>query len=96
MSKIFCFVRNTDNNWLYTVALAEDGNCIANHTSSNMTFAKHDIGITSDWKHDIYKEHYPNGYELVWLETNEDFEREDFKQAWSLNAKLVLDELCSI
>lgn len=42
-------------------------NCVANHWSSGEHWCKHDMGITSDWKHDIYKEMYPDGYELVWL-----------------------------
>lgn len=40
---------------------------ITNHLSSGETWCKHDMGITSDWKHDIYNEMYPDGYELVWL-----------------------------
>lgn len=42
-------------------------NQIASHWSSNEAWCMHDMGITSDWKHDIYKELYPNGYELIWL-----------------------------
>jgi hypothetical protein len=50
------------------MAIAEDGNVLAKHLSSNTHWAKHDIGITSDWKHNYYKAHYPDGYELVWLD----------------------------
>lgn len=42
-------------------------NVIANHSSSGETWCKHDMGITSDWKHDIYGMEHPNGYELIWL-----------------------------
>lgn len=42
-------------------------NQIAGHWSSGESWCKHDMGITSDWKHDIYNEMYPDGYELVWL-----------------------------
>lgn len=49
----------------------EDGkeklNCIASHVSSGETFCKHDMGLTSNWKHDIYKELHPDGYELEFL-----------------------------
>lgn len=48
-------------------ALAEDGVCVANHISSSENFAKHDMGITSDWQHKKYNAHYPDGYELVWI-----------------------------
>lgn len=40
---------------------------IESHWSSGVEWTKHDMGITSDWKHDVYKELYPEGYELVWL-----------------------------
>lgn len=40
---------------------------IENHYSSGINWTKHDMGITSDWKHEIYKEKFPNGYELIWL-----------------------------
>lgn len=49
----------------------EDGttklNSIASHWSSGENWCQHDMGITSDWKHDTYKELYPDGYELKWL-----------------------------
>lgn len=67
--KIFCFInsgRGTD--WIRVSALSEDGEFLAGHVSSSEGFAKHDIGLTSDWKHDAYKERYPDGYELVWVD----------------------------
>ena len=42
-------------------------NVIANHFSSGENWCKHDMGITSDWKHNIYGMEHPNGYELIWL-----------------------------
>lgn len=49
-------------------ALAEDGTGIASHLSSSVGFAKHDMGLSSDWKHEHYREHAPDGYELVWID----------------------------
>ena len=49
-------------------ALAEDGHCLAEHLSSSVDFAKHDMGLTSDWKHDRYRAHAPNGYILEWVD----------------------------
>ena len=42
-------------------------NAIAGHWSSGENWCKYDMGITSNWKHDVYNEKYPDGYELVWL-----------------------------
>lgn len=50
------------------MALAEDGTGIAEHLSSSVDFAKHDMGLTSDWKHEYYREHAPGGYELEWVD----------------------------
>lgn len=68
MRKIFCFINGSSPNWHEVAALSEDGYFLTSHISSSEMWAKHDIGITSDWKHDVYKKHYPDGYELVWIE----------------------------
>ena len=49
-------------------ALAEDGTGLTGHISSHTKWAKHDLGLTSNWKHEIYGEHYPKGYELIWID----------------------------
>jgi len=49
-------------------ALSEDGVLLAEHLSSSVGFAKHDLGLTSDWQHDFYRAHAPNGYELEWVD----------------------------
>jgi len=68
-TKIFCWVNaGKGTDWQVVMAMAEDGTCLASHVSSSESFAKHDIGITSDWKHETYKKHCPDGYELVWVD----------------------------
>ncbi len=68
-AKMFCWVNSgKGSDWQVVMALAEDGTFLASHVSSSDYFAKHDIGITSDWKHEAYKKHYPDGYELVWVD----------------------------
>lgn len=49
-------------------ALSEDGCFLASHVCSHPSFGPHDMGVTSDWKHKSYKRHYPDGYEVVWVE----------------------------
>jgi len=49
-------------------AIAEDGTGLAEHLSSSVAFAQHDMGLTSNWQHDVYSEHAPNGFELVWVD----------------------------
>jgi len=57
-------------------AVAEDGYALCSHLSSSVEFSKHDMGLTSDWKHDIYKKHYPDGYNLVWLDSFDNLPKE--------------------
>lgn len=64
MNKIFIISYKYGDD-VISNALAEDGHVLSGHLSSNFGFAKHDMGLTSDWKHKEYKEHYPDGYELV-------------------------------
>ncbi len=47
-------------------AQAEDGEILVAHVSSSEAFSKSDIGFISNFKHEIYKEKYPEGFELFW------------------------------
>lgn len=68
-TKLYCFINGgAGTTWQEVVALDENGKCAAGHVSSSLGFAKHDIGVTSDWKHDKYRELYPQGYELEWVD----------------------------
>jgi hypothetical protein len=67
--KIYCWVNSGHGSEFQMVmAMAEDGHVLASHCSSSEYWAKHDIGLTGTWKHDLYAKHYPDGYELVWVE----------------------------
>lgn len=84
MTKIYCFVNSgKGTDWQAVMAMAEDGKVVGNHISSSKGWAKHDIGITSDWKHDDYQKNYPEGYELIWLDNPET--SEELKLAYEKN-----------
>lgn len=67
------------------IGIAEDGAILADHWSSNSYWAQHDLGVTSDWKHDLYKAHYPDGYEVVWVEDAEVDGHEGLQKAFALH-----------
>lgn len=68
MHKIYCFNNGGSSGWYQAVAIAEDGTCVAGHTCSHECYMPHDLGITSDWKHDEYDKHYGAGnWELEWV-----------------------------
>jgi hypothetical protein len=80
MTKIYCFINGyVTNGLLEVVALSEDGRIVAWHPSKNEEFAKRDIGINSLLKHRVYKNIYPQGYKLIWLD--EPFNDERVKAA---------------
>lgn len=91
MNKIFCFINSVNSLGHIPVAIAEDGEVLAQHCSSSAGYAKHDIGIGSTIKHDIYKAKYPEGYELVWLEGDQLQTNTNFRKACELNAKMAQD-----
>lgn len=70
MKKIFCFNNGGSENFLSAVAIAEDGTCVAQHCCSHEGYMRHDLGLTSDWKHDNYNAHYGAGnWELEWVDS---------------------------
>lgn len=70
ITKIYCFIDGGGPFGLCVQsAFEKDGKLygLCGHISSDETWAKHDIGLTSDWKHDTYKKEFPEGYELEWV-----------------------------
>lgn len=70
-------------------AMSDEGIGLASHLSSNSEWSKHDMGISSSWKHNVYSKYYPNGYELVWLEENELDNNPEWVVAFELNKKMA-------
>lgn len=66
--KIFAFINGGGGDMLMAAAISEDGYGLSGHCSSSIGWAKHDMGIGSDWKHDEYTKHYPQGWELEWVD----------------------------
>ena len=88
MNKIYCFINSSSPSFIHVVALGDDGKVLAGHSSSTEGWAKHDIGITSDWKHDSYKEHFPDGYELEWVDSKDVKTHEGLQKAIEINNAL--------
>ena len=70
-----CFEGGMRSGDVMGYALAEDGTALASHLSSSEGFSKHDMGLTSDWKHDTYSKFYPDGFELKWIDYPEEDDR---------------------
>jgi hypothetical protein len=84
--KIFLYCYKIGNGGdVIGCALAEDGSGLASHLSSNEAWAQHDMGLTSNWKHEFYQAHYPDGFEVVWVPMSELETHVEFNKAFDLN-----------
>ena len=66
--EIYVFVNGGEPGWYSVQALTEDGEFIAGHICSHPGYGPHDMGFSSDWKHEAYRERYPQGFRLVWID----------------------------
>jgi len=71
--KIYCTVNGGSPEWWNAIAIAEDGTSLASHICSSIAWARHDMGVDNDvmGKHEAYRAHYPDGYEMVWVHPDE-------------------------
>jgi len=83
--KIFAFCNTLPNNaqWYEVMAIAEDGTCLATHICSSPAWGPHDLGVRSDWHHDAYRAHYPDGFEMEWVDKPK--EHAGLRAAYALN-----------
>lgn len=89
MNTIYCFNNGGSAGFQAAIGIAEDGNCLAQHLCSHEGFMKHDLGMTSDWKHENYNEHYGKGnWQLEWIESNDIDSHEGLQKAFKLNAEI--------
>lgn len=89
MPKIFLYCIPTGRA-VIGYALAEDGVCLASHLSSSEQWSKHDLGLTSTWKHADYEVHYPGGFELEWVDDPDNHVA--FSVAFALNQQSAKQE----
>jgi len=69
---IYGFLNGGSPQWWGVMAIAEDGHVLARHVCSSPAFFRHDLGFgDSDWKHDKYHAHYPQGWQLEWVDRDD-------------------------
>ena len=88
MSKhtIFLFNNGGSVGFMSGVAIGDDGQCVAQHISSNEYWMQHDLGLTSDWKHDYYDEAYGAGnWTLEWVPSEDRNLHAGLQEALCLN-----------
>ena len=86
--KIYCFsnVKNGRDGVAY--AMAEDGTVLGSHLCSSESFVPHDLGVAEGSRpdrHEEYKKHYPEGYDMEFIRANDIETHEDLQEAFRLN-----------
>jgi hypothetical protein len=88
--KIYGFVNGGSPGWYNVAAVTEDGLCVAGHLCSHPSYGQHDIGVTSNWKHEIYRKHYPDGFDVEWVADVS--AHEGIQRAFALNRAMTAEE----
>jgi ligand-binding sensor protein len=89
--KIYVFCNSCAPDWHVAHAIAQDGTMLASHVVSSHDFVAHDMGIIEDgWKRDKYAAHYPNGFEVEWVENARPGNHAGFDEAVRLHLVAAL------
>ena len=84
---IFGFNNGGSNRWYHAVLIAEDGECLGGHVCSAEGYMPHDLGIlegTREDFHETFREHYPNGYRMEFVPSDQLPNHERFNAALKL------------
>ena len=83
--KIYAFSNTMEGGESEAIAMAEDGEVVSSHWCSNECWVPHDLGVTSDWHHEAYKEKYPDGFEVEFIKARDVDAHEGLQKAVALN-----------
>lgn len=90
MNKIYCFSNVIGGRDGAAYAIADDGTVLGSHWCSNEYFVPQDLGVidgTRPDRHETYKKHFPNGYEMEFVASK------DIENHKGLNEALRLNQL---
>ena len=90
---IFVFCNSCAPQWHSAVAIAADGTGLTGHVCSGHAWFDHDMGFSSNWKHDVYDKHYPEGWELEYVETTAIANHERLQKAFKLHRAMQEGEV---
>jgi hypothetical protein len=91
---IYGFNNGGREGWMHAVLLAEDGTCLGGHICSTEGYMPNDLGIlegTRPDRHETFRGHYPDGYRMEFIPTENIKEHEKLNKAFELNQKQRLD-----
>ena len=92
MNKIYCFSNVKDGGDGIAYAMADDGNVLGSHWCSHEGYVPQDLGVIDGSRpdrHEDYKKHFPNGYEMEFIKSNKIESHKGLQKAFKLNQKLA-------
>lgn len=87
---IYGFNNGGSKGMLHAQLLAEDGTALGGHACSNECYMEHDLGIlegTRPDRHETFKKHYPEGYKMKFVSSNDVKNNKGLMKAYELNQK---------
>ena len=92
LPKIYCFSNVVNGKEGIAYALAEDGTLLGSHWCSHESYVLYDLGVKEDSRpdrHEDYKKHYPDGYEMEFVPAKDVLTHEGLMKAFELNQQQV-------
>lgn len=87
---IFGFNNGGPPGWLHAQLIAEDGTALGSHICSSEAYMPYDLGILEGCCHDRHQDfraHYPEGYRMEFVPSEQVGTHEKLLQAFKLNQK---------
>ena len=87
---IYGFNNGGSDSWYTGQLIAEDGTGLGSHICSSEGYMFGDLGIlegTREDRHQDFKKHYPNGYRMEFVSSNNVKSHKKLRQAFELNQK---------
>ncbi len=85
---IYGFNNGGSSGWYSAVLMAEDGTCLGDHACSAECYMPYDLGIlegTRPDRHETFREHYPDGYQMEFVSFEAAKTHEKLQAAFKLN-----------
>lgn len=88
MNKIYCFSNVVGGGDGIAYAIGDDGTVLGSHWCSHESYVSYDLGVVEGYRkdrHETYKEHFPNGYEMEFVPARNVETHEGLQEAFRLN-----------
>ena len=85
---IYGFNNGGSTGWYSAVLVAQDGTGLGSHVCSSEAYMPHDLGVLEGSRpdrHEIFREHYPNGYKMEFISMSDVLAHEGLTEAYRLN-----------